>query len=282
MAHDGKLNLSRTSIETFIETLEPEDRFEVLSFHVRPTTLFGSLQNANVDALSQAVDFLASQRALGGTVLDPDMHTACQYADLDRRLNIMILYNGMTEQSERAQLLRLIQERPANATVFAIGVGNIVPAKLPNLSHGSSVRVFGRFRSGDRFTVSLSADVRGQAQTQSVTLSAGGDQNPEIERMWAAHRVKQLLRKADRDDSRSDVIDQIVELGESYSIVNPYTSVLVLENDDEYRRWKINRRNALRIERDRGRCADLQHQLERLRAKSLAQIGLQTNSRPPL
>ena len=100
--------------------------------------------------------------------------------------------------------------------------------------------------------------------------------------MWASHRVKQLLRKADRDDSRSDVIDQIVELGESYSIVTPYTSVLVLENDDEYRRWKINRRNALRIERDRERCADLQHQLERLRAKSLAQIGPQTNSRPPL
>jgi len=124
MAHDDKLNLSRTSIETFIETLEPEDRFEVLSFHVRPTTLFGSLQNANVDALSQAVDFFTSQRAWGGTVLDPDMHTAYQYADLDRRLNTIILSNGMTEQSERAQLLRLIQERPANATVFAIGVGN--------------------------------------------------------------------------------------------------------------------------------------------------------------
>jgi Ca-activated chloride channel homolog len=47
--------------------------------------------------------------------------------------------------------------------------------------------------------------------------------------------------------------------------VSEYTSFLVLENDAEYRRWKLDRRNALRITRDRTRQRTLDAQLASIR-----------------
>jgi hypothetical protein len=69
-----------------------------------------------------------------------------------------------------------------------------------------------------------------------------------------AHPLKQFAighqglpgRQVDRD-----AIAEVVRLGEAYSIATEYTSFLVLENDGEYQRWKIDQRNALRIARDR-------------------------------
>ena len=84
--------------------------------------------------------------------------------------------------------------------------------------------------------------------------------------------MQRLLKDADRDGSRQSVVDEIVRLGEGYSIVTEYTSFLVLENDAEYRRWKIERRNALRIERDRKQQERVREQLANLR-KQASDLG---------
>jgi hypothetical protein len=68
-------------------------------------------------------------------------------------------------------------------------------------------------------------------------------------------------------------VDEIVMLGEAYSIVTEYTSFLVLENDQEYQRWQIKRRNALRISRDREAQQRLRNELETLRDQAAANIG---------
>ena len=36
MANDGKLPLSRDSLQSFIESLGPEDRFELIAFNIAP------------------------------------------------------------------------------------------------------------------------------------------------------------------------------------------------------------------------------------------------------
>jgi len=48
MRNDGKLRLSRRSIDAFIRTLDGEDRFEVITFNVQPTALFDRLERAVV------------------------------------------------------------------------------------------------------------------------------------------------------------------------------------------------------------------------------------------
>ena len=50
MAFDGKLRMSRESIDAFSGELGPEDRLEVITFNVAPTTLFNQLRKAGPEA----------------------------------------------------------------------------------------------------------------------------------------------------------------------------------------------------------------------------------------
>ncbi|MEX0718190.1 MAG: VIT and VWA domain-containing protein [Planctomycetaceae bacterium] len=332
MAQDGKLALSRSSIDAFVKELGPRDRFELITFNVAPITLFNGLQPVDASSQAQAVEFLRAQQARGGTVLRPAMATAYKYGDPDRPLNVVVLSDGMTEQSERRELLASIQSRPANARVFCIGVGNDVnrpllsqlaedagglaaflsrgddferqaqsfrrkllrpaaanvriaiegggvydaePKELPNLYHGMPLRIYGRYRQAGPATIRFAAEINGVPLEQSVTidLPAADSANPEIERMWASKKVERLLKEADRAGSRESVIDEIVRLGEEYSIVSEYASFIVLENDAEYQRWKIERKNLARTGRDRTQQLRVRTELERLRDKSLADVG---------
>jgi len=97
--------------------------------------------------------------------------------------------------------------------------------------------------------------------------------------LWApraGEETRQIL--ADRAGDRSPVIQDIVRLGEGYSIVSEYTSFLVLENDAEYQRWKIERRNLENSGMDRQAQAKRREQLEAIRNKALSEIGPQAAS----
>ena len=339
MADDGKLRTSRQSIEAFIKGLEKDDRFEIVTFNVAANPLFRQLRPASEDNRRQGVTFLESQQARGGTVLGPAITTSYRYRDPDRPLNVVILSDGLTEQRDRAELLALMRQRPSNARVFCIGVGNDVdrplleqladdagglsafisrdddfartaqafrrklsrpaatnvelkfdgvevydlePKTLSNLYHGMPVRLYGRYRKGGAAKVTLRADLAGSELLQHTTINlpTNASEIPEIERMWAFHKMQRLLKDADRAGSRDAVIDEVVRLGEAYSIVSEYTSFLVLENDAEFQRWKLERRNALRIERDRKRQRQLDSQLASLRKAVPEDLGPATDAKP--
>jgi Ca-activated chloride channel family protein len=332
MAEDGKLRTSRESVAAFIEGLEKDDRFDLVTFNVTANPLFRQLRPASQDNRDQATAFLESQRARGGTVLGPAITAAYRYGDPDRPLNVVILSDGLTEQRDRAELLSLIRSRPSNARVYCIGVGNDVdrplleqlandagglaefisradnferkaqafrrkllrpvgthveitfdgadvydlePRDVPNLYHGMPVRLYGRYRKGGPAKVTVRADLEGSELRTSATINfpTKESETPEIERMWAFHKVQRLLKEADRTGSRDAVISEIVRLGEGYSIMSEYTSLLVLENDAEYQRWKLERRNAVRIQRDRNRQRELDAQLASMRKVAPEDLG---------
>ncbi|MCB9768459.1 MAG: VWA domain-containing protein [Candidatus Omnitrophica bacterium] len=341
MQNDLKLQTSAEAVGAFVEALGEQDRFELLAFNVQPVTLFNSLQTVTEETLGRATQFLGSQQAKGGTLLQPAMNAAYRYADTegDRPLNVIVLSDGLTEQKDRGELIRLISQRPQNTKVFCIGVGNdvnrplleqmakesgglaalisrgddferqakafrrkltkpvatdlvarfeggdvydVLPEKLPNLYHGTPIRIYGRYRNPGPLKVRIEGNLNGYEFNQEADMQApdNDQRNPEIERMWAWHRVQDLLEVADTTGSRATVIDEIVRLGEGYSIATEYTSFLVLENESEYQRWKIARDNALKIERDRTAQARLRDELDRIREASLDGIGpLQENSK---
>jgi Ca-activated chloride channel family protein len=334
MQDDGKLDQSRRAISAFVDALGADDRFEIVSFNVEPTPAFGSLHPADAASKQAAAQFLASRAPRGGTLLNPAMATAYKYAGSERPLNVIILSDGMTEQTERAQLVGLIRQRPAGTRVFCIGVGNDVnralleqladesgglaafvsredsfdrqaaafrrklmrpiatnvqitfdgldvydlePRQLPNLYHGMPVRLYARYRGAGAVKVNLNGEINGKPLATSVRMELPKEErgNPEIERMWAWKKVDRLLKEADAGGSRSGALDEIVRLGEGYSIATEYTSFIVLENDAEYQRWKIDRRNVTRMARDRGAQTKLAAELETMRQKSTAAIGPQ-------
>src|SRR6185503_4667722 len=114
----------------FVNELSEQDRIEIITFNVQPNLAFKELRNASPQNREAAQSFLASQQARGGTVLNPAVTTAYKYANPDRPLNVVIFSDGLTEQQERRALLQLIAERPRNARVFCIGVGNDVNRPL--------------------------------------------------------------------------------------------------------------------------------------------------------
>ena len=246
---------------------------------------------------------------------------------------MVIVSDGITEQTEQAELVRLIGQRPSGVTVFCVGVGNEInrplltqlandagglaafistgddfkrqaqafrrkltrpaakqveltfdggqvydlePQVLPNLYFGQPIRLYGRYRGSGPVQVRVQAEIQGSPLDQQVALElpANDDSNPQIDRMWASHRVSRL-----QDEQRAAGVEKhvndIVQLCEGYSIVSRYASFLVLENDAEYKRWQIARRNATRVQRDRKAQAALRQQLDELRRQSTAQLGPQ-------
>jgi Ca-activated chloride channel homolog len=334
MAQDSKLLLSKDSIGAFINELSDQDRIEIITFNVQPNLAFQELRSASAPTKDAAQAFLSSQQARGGTVLNPAVTTAYKYANADRPLNVIIFSDGLTEQQERRVLLQLIGERPRNARVFCIGVGNDVnrplleqmaqdsgglaaflspddnfsrqakafrrkltrpvatdlkidiagvevsdlePRTISNLYHGAPLRVYGRYKKGGAADVKIRGNINGvefkkTAQLEFPTQEEG---NPELERMWAWHRIDGLLKDADRTGNRNEVIPEIVRLGEGYSIVTEYTSFLVLENDAEFQRWKIARNNVLRSDRDRKAQEVVRADFEKIRSKAVADLGPQ-------
>ncbi|MBW3598370.1 MAG: hypothetical protein KY475_13995, partial [Planctomycetes bacterium] len=85
-----------------------------------------------------------------------------------------------------------------------------------------------------------------------------------VDRLLADERASGVARKHQAE---------IVRLCEGFSIVSPYASFLVLENDAEYQRWKIERRNAVRVQGDRQAQERLRRELDRLREQAIAKLG---------
>jgi Ca-activated chloride channel family protein len=165
--------------------------------------------------------------------------------------------------------------RPAASNVRVTFQGgdtyDIEPKQIPNLYHGSPVRIYGRYKGSGLTKIRLQAEINGRAYDQSVDVDLPSTDagNPEIPRMWAWHRINQLLRDADRQGSRERVKPDIVRLGEEFSIVTEFTSFIVLENDGEYQRWKINRNNVQRLAREQQGQQAVQRDLERLRQQAI-------------
>jgi Ca-activated chloride channel family protein len=191
--------------------------------------------------------------------------------------------SGSDNFQRQAKAFRRKLMRPAASNVQidfdGIDVYDREPGELPNLYHGMPVRLYGRYRGGGTVNVKVHADINGAPIDQTVTLDFPQTEpaNPELERMWAWQRVDRLLKEADRGGSRSAVVGEIVRLGETYSIVTEYTSFIVLENDAEYKRWRIDRKNLLRMARDRKQHQVVRAELAALREKALADLGPRTS-----
>jgi Ca-activated chloride channel family protein len=156
-----------------------------------------------------------------------------------------------------------------------IEVYDLVPEKLPNLYHGVPVRLYGRYKRNGEAQVLFKGTVNGRPikNTAILEFPAIDDSNPEIERMWAWQHVQNLEKTIDSTGSKSAAVDKIIQLGETYSIASEYTSFLVLENNQEYKRWKIEQRNAERMKRDR-RAQNLRRtMLEKIRSRAIENLG---------
>lgn len=174
-------------------------------------------------------------------------------------------------------------------------VAAVYPDKLPNLAAGKQQILIGRYLpQGKNQTgeILITGEQGGKTVrfASRVQLTNAEKGNSFIPRLWGRAHLDHLLAQG----SNSFIQDQIIALSEEFHIITPYTSLLVLESDEDRERFGVKRRYQMRDGerffadgRDQSHMELLQQQMKRagdwrmnLRRKILAMfstLGRNTN-----
>jgi Ca-activated chloride channel family protein len=134
------------------------------------------------------------------------------------------------------------------------GVHDLYPPRLPDLFRGSQVVAFGRYSGSGDVAIRLSGAVEGEKKdfhydASFPQLDPGDDFVPKL---WARRKIGYLLDQIRLHGDSEELSDEVVRLSLEYGIATPYTSYLVLEDEEAYRRHGIIRGEALNRLRKEG------------------------------
>ena len=157
------------------------------------------------------------------------------------------------ERTPQAVALELLSEiskpavRDLKVQFTGIRTARVYPEELPNLAAGTQQILLGRYLPEGRDQqgeVTVTA-MRGQEPLRfhtGVSLKDAEQGNSFIPRLWARMHLDALLEQG----ASSAIKDEIIMLSEEYHIMTPYTSLLVLESDEDRERFKVKRRFQMR------------------------------------
>jgi Ca-activated chloride channel family protein len=124
-----------------------------------------------------------------------------------------------------------------------IDVHLLYPKELPDLFRGSSITLLGRYRGNGAGNIVLSGTVRGKGQELAYKADFPESDNSHefIAPLWAARRIGFLLDQIRLNGEDKELVDEVTALAKNYGIVTPYTSYLILEDED-----RLVRQNRMR------------------------------------
>lgn len=131
-------------------------------------------------------------------------------------------------------------------------VTELSPQRLPAAYFGQQIVMLGRYLEPGDTTLRLRAKISGEKKVWAtrITLPEHDETYPEIERLWALSRIRDLQRMIDDGGDRSELREAIVDLGTGYSIVSDHTSMIVVR-EDRFEELGIKRRNRDRVAGER-------------------------------
>ncbi len=134
------------------------------------------------------------------------------------------------------------------------GVGAFDRSSLsfPTIYYGQQIVRFGRYSKPGEAKLKLKARIsdREVEWESSVIFPEFDDTYPEMERLWAFAKIRELKKQIDDRGAEGELRKAIVDLGEQYSIVTDYTSMVVVD-DQQFEEYGIDRKNRRRVERER-------------------------------
>lgn len=129
---------------------------------------------------------------------------------------------------------------------------DLTPARPRTLYQGQQLIMFGHYDKPGPVSIHVEAKISGQRHEWATrtALPETDTDNPEIERMWALSSVEDIMNEIDLNGESDTLRRKIVDIGERYSIVTDYTSMVVL-SEQEAEGYGIQRRNSSRAQRER-------------------------------
>ena len=114
-----------------------------------------------------------------------------------------------------------------------IEVYQTYPKDLPDLFKGSNLLVFGRFKGNGKVKVTLSGKLNGQSKQFFLNEKIENDDEYSfIPPIWASRRIGHLLDLIRLNGSDKELIDEVTTLAREHGIITPYTSYLIMEDEE--------------------------------------------------
>lgn len=114
---------ARRSLLYALETLRPQDRFNIIRFDDTMTVLFDGAVQANRSNLEQAKTFTHGLDANGGTEMLPALRAALADGSSDERVRqVIFLTDGSL--SNEAEMMEEINQNRGKSRVFMVGIGS--------------------------------------------------------------------------------------------------------------------------------------------------------------
>jgi hypothetical protein len=166
------------------------------------------------------------------------------------RGSVRSIGSGQTPMSIALELLNEIAQpglRDLKVEFKGIQVAAVYPEELPNLAAGTQQILIGRYlpTGEDQSGEIVVTGTRGGEKVRysaKIPLKDAEKGNSFIPRLWARAHLDQLLQQG----SSQFIRDEIIGLSEEFHIITPYTSLLVLETDEDRERFGVTRRFEMR------------------------------------
>lgn len=157
--------------------------------------------------------------------------------------------------------------------ISGIKVKDITPRQIGSLYRGQQLITMGHYWGDGEVDVKLTGKISGQEveyHTQ-VQLPKTDSRHPELERLWAFAQIDNLQQQMDYLGEDSDTKQAATDLAIEYSLVTPYTSMVVVE-EEQFAKYGIQRNNTKRLAKEQ--------QAEQARANQLVQSNRADQNKP--
>ncbi len=132
---------------------------------------------------------------------------------------------------------RLSEATTSGVPVKVEGAKWAWPEKLDGLQAGDEVLVYAEVDEGKPFRVSIGK--------QDVAPDLRTIDRPLVERAWAQAKIQSLVEAPKEGEAATK--QAIIALSTKHRVLSPHTALLVLETDNDYRRFNIDRNAKLDI-----------------------------------
>ncbi len=118
-------------------------------------------------------------------------------------------------------------------------VYDVYPKAIPDLFEGGQLTIFGRYKgNGGASAITLTGSVQGRKVNivNEGSFEKGASDEEEvgtfIPRLWATRKVGFLIDEIRMKGEKPELKDEVVSLARKYGIVTPWTSYLVVEDQE--------------------------------------------------
>jgi Ca-activated chloride channel homolog len=203
---DGKPTIGETNDDVLIKKLKNSNKSKTRIF------TFGIGNGINTHLLDKITELTKATR----TYISPDEDIEIKISNFYDKVQSPVLTNLSLSFGSG---IRTMQTYPNN---------------FPDLFKGSSLIIFGRYSGSSNSRITLSGTVKGEKKSYTINAEFLGDNDEYdfIPRLWASRRIGFLLDQIRLNGEDKELVDEVTQLAREHGIVTPYTSYLIMEDEE--------------------------------------------------